>query len=136
MIQQHNTWGKDRDDLASLASKVITESYEDGEDKDAEYFAAHDELPESQDDLDRHEASKSEDAENSTPREIGDIENYYGGLSVKTEGGKHFWSIENYDGDSWKEIPADLFAALNAFEDSRENSSHEASKSKEEGRGN
>ncbi len=61
---QHNTWGKDRDDLASLASKVITESYEDGEDKDAEYLAAHGELPESQDDLDRHEASKSEDAEN------------------------------------------------------------------------
>ena len=64
-MQQHNTWGKDRNDLASLASKVITEGYEDGEDKDAEYFAAHDELPESQDDLDRHEASKSEDAENS-----------------------------------------------------------------------
>ena len=60
---QHNNWGKDRDDLASLASKVITESYEDGEDKDAEYLAAHGELPESQDDLDRFEDSKSEDAE-------------------------------------------------------------------------
>ena len=61
---QHNTWGKDRNDLASLASKVITEGYEDGEDKDAEYFAAHDELPESQDALDNFEDSKSEDAEN------------------------------------------------------------------------
>jgi len=60
---QHNNWGKDRDDLASLASKVITESYEAGEDKDAEYLAAHGELPESQADLDRHEASKSEGEE-------------------------------------------------------------------------
>ena len=61
---QHNTWGKDRNDLASLAGQVITEGYESEEDKDAEYFKAHDELPESQDDLDRHEADKSEDAEN------------------------------------------------------------------------
>jgi hypothetical protein len=28
---QHNTWGKDRNDLASLASKVITESYSSDE---------------------------------------------------------------------------------------------------------
>ena len=28
---QHNNWGKDRDDLASLTSRVITESSEDGE---------------------------------------------------------------------------------------------------------
>jgi len=67
---QHNTWGKDRDDLASLASKVITESYEDGEDKDAEYLAAHGELPESQDDLDRHEASKSKEEDAECPLDI------------------------------------------------------------------
>ena len=53
-MQQHNTWGKDRNDLASLAGQVITEGYEDGEDKDAEYFKAHDELPESQDESDSH----------------------------------------------------------------------------------
>jgi hypothetical protein len=29
---QHNTWGKDRDDLSSLTSKVITEGYEGAED--------------------------------------------------------------------------------------------------------
>ena len=63
-MQQHNTWGKDRNDLASLAGQVLTEGYKDGEDKDAEYFKAHDELPESQDALDNFEASKSEDAEN------------------------------------------------------------------------
>jgi len=46
-MQQHNTWGKDRNDLASLAGQVLTEGYED------------------KDDLDNFEASKSEDAENS-----------------------------------------------------------------------
>ena len=74
---QHNTWGKDRNDLASLAGQVITESYEDGEDKDAEYFKAHGELPESQDDLDNFEASKSEDADKSE-----DAENGIGSVNV------------------------------------------------------
>lgn len=55
-------------------------------------------------------------------RSIGGIGNYYGGLSVKAKGGKYFWAIENYDGVSWEEIPADLFTALNALEDSRGNS--------------
>jgi hypothetical protein len=68
--QLNYNWSKDMNNLASLASKVITESYEDGEDKDAEYLAAHDELPESQDDLDRHEAIKSEDGED----DINDID--------------------------------------------------------------
>ena len=56
-----------------------------------------------------------------SPRSIGDIRNYYGGLSVKTENGKHFWSIKNWDDDSWHEITAELFDALNAFEDSKAN---------------
>jgi len=58
---QHNTWSKDRDDLASLTHSVITEG---STDPDADYFKAHDELPESQDDLDNFKANKSEDAEN------------------------------------------------------------------------
>ena len=70
-MQQHNTWGKDRNDLASLAGQVITEGYESEEDKDAEYFKAHGELPESQDDLDNFEASKSEDADKSEDAENG-----------------------------------------------------------------
>ena len=66
---QHNTWGKDRNDLASLASKVITESYEDGEvDMDAEFFKKYDRLPESKQEEDdfkaEYEASKSKDGEN------------------------------------------------------------------------
>jgi len=50
-------------------NNLIFESYAKNkvlnEDKDAEYFAAHGELPESQADLDGFEASKSEDVENS-----------------------------------------------------------------------
>ncbi len=62
---------------------------------------------------------------NASQRSIGGIGNYYGDLSVKTEGGKHFWSIfdasgNRDEGHSWEEIPADLFAALNAYEDSKE----------------
>ena len=56
-----------------------------------------------------------------SPRNIGRIANYYGGLSVKSEGAKFYWGIENYDGIEWEEIPASLFRALNAFEDSKAN---------------
>lgn len=47
---------------------------------------------------------------------IGDIGNYYGGLAVKTEDGKHYWSIENYDGHDWREIPESLYRALVEYE--------------------
>ena len=33
------------------------------------------------------------------------------------EDGKFAWSIENWDGDEWEEIPEYLFTALNRFED-------------------
>ena len=58
----------------------------------------------------------------STPNEqsIGDIGNYYGGLSVKTEDGKHYWSIENYDGQNWEEIPESLYRALVKYEIARQ----------------
>ena len=87
-MQQHNTWSKDRNDLASLAGQVITEGH--GRDKDAEYFTAHDELPESQDALDNFEASKSEDAENPVIFELlqrvgeldaGDMETFLDGIT-------------------------------------------------------
>lgn len=54
-------------------------------------------------------------------RDIGDIGNYYGCLSVKEEDGKFYWAIENYDGISWEEIPESLYIELNKFEDSRMN---------------
>ena len=52
---QHNTWGKDRNDLASLASKVITEGYSSDEEEvdfDALFYKKHDRMPESQDESD------------------------------------------------------------------------------------
>ena len=58
------------------------------------------------------------DTNTCSPRPIGQIGNYYGGLFVKTENGKFYWSIENYNGHHWEEIPISLFDALNTFEDS------------------
>jgi hypothetical protein len=49
-------------------------------------------------------------------KDIGDIGNYYGGLSVKTENGKYYWSIENYNGHGWQEITEELYSALLKFE--------------------
>jgi hypothetical protein len=47
---------------------------------------------------------------------IGKIENYYGGLHVKEEDGKYYWSIENYDGHNYKEIPKYLYDSLMCYE--------------------
>lgn len=41
--------------------------------------------------------------------QVGACDNYYGGLAVKKEDGKYFWSIENYDGHNWYEISEKLF---------------------------
>ena len=54
---------------------------------------------------------------------IGNIGNYYGGLSVKAEEGKHYWSIENYDGHDWQEIPESLYRSLLEYE-ARRNSAN------------
>jgi hypothetical protein len=56
----------------------------------------------------------------SNEQEIGNIGNYYGGLSVKTEDGKCYWSIENYDGNRWEEIPESLYRALKEYETARQ----------------
>ena len=50
---------------------------------------------------------------------IGEIGNYYGGLSIKRDGERRYWSIENYDGHGWDEIPADLYDALLNYESAR-----------------
>ena len=52
-------------------------------------------------------------------KQIGDIGNYYGCLNVKEEDGKYFWSITNYDGDNWDEIPKSLYTKLVSYEKSR-----------------
>jgi len=43
---------------------------------------------------------------------IGGIKNAYGGLSVKKEDGVCYWSIENYNGHHWEEIPVYLYDCL------------------------
>ena len=53
---------------------------------------------------------------------IGDICNYYGGLSVKSEDDKYFWSIYNYSGEDWEEIPKYLFDVLVKYENERQES--------------
>jgi hypothetical protein len=45
-------------------------------------------------------------------KEIGLCGNYYGGLNIKEENGKYYWSIENYSGMEWSEIPKYLYDAL------------------------
>jgi len=47
---------------------------------------------------------------------IGGIGNYYGGLSVKIELGKYFWSIEDCGDTSWEEIPESLYTELVMFQ--------------------
>ena len=43
---------------------------------------------------------------------IGTIGNYYGGLWIDEQDGKFFWSVENYDGCGWEEIPRSLYDEL------------------------
>lgn len=46
---------------------------------------------------------------------VGGIGNYYGGLEVKDDNGVYYWSIENYDGHDWEEIPESLYKELIKF---------------------
>jgi hypothetical protein len=53
-------------------------------------------------------------------QEIGDIGNYYGGLSVKKEDDKFYWSIENCGGErNWYGIPEYLYITLVHYENER-----------------
>jgi len=45
-------------------------------------------------------------------KRIGGIGNYYGCLEVSRKDGKYFWSIEDWDGHDWEEIPEYLYNAL------------------------
>lgn len=57
-------------------------------------------------------------------REIGRIGNYYGRLAVKEENGKYFWSIEDWDGHHWDEIPKLFYDELVKYDDSLKGDSH------------
>lgn len=56
----------------------------------------------------------------SNQQDIGNISNYYGGLSVKTKDNKYYWSIKNYNGHCWEEIPESLYRALVEYETARQ----------------
>lgn len=43
------------------------------------------------------------------------VGNYYGSLSITENDGKFFWSVENWDGHHWYEIPKSLFDALKQY---------------------
>lgn len=43
---------------------------------------------------------------------IGLIGNYYGGLKLRRDNGISYWSITDYDGDNWDQIPDYLAEAL------------------------
>ena len=46
---------------------------------------------------------------------VGKIGNYYGGLNIKKVGEQCYWSIEDWNGDDWEEIPQCLYDALVKF---------------------
>lgn len=52
-------------------------------------------------------------------KQIGTLGNYYSGLYVKYEDERYYWSIHNYDGRQWEEIPEYLFRTLVEYENSR-----------------
>jgi hypothetical protein len=49
-----------------------------------------------------------------------DIGNYYGGLSVQSDRVKHEWSIGDWTGEDWYEIPEYLYLALFRFYNEQE----------------
>ena len=53
-------------------------------------------------------------------RDIGEIGNCYGGLSVKEEGGKFFWSIGDWSGEHYMPIPESLYRELMKHQDELE----------------
>lgn len=52
-------------------------------------------------------------------KRIGEIGNHYGGLWIKSEEDKYFWSIEDYGGHGWVEIPKHLYNHLDEYENYR-----------------
>lgn len=49
---------------------------------------------------------------NNEPTRIGTIKNYYGGLFIKNDNNKFYWSILDYDGHKWEEITLELYKTL------------------------
>lgn len=43
-----------------------------------------------------------------------EVGNTYGGLHIKEEDGKFFWSVEDYNGHDWQEISEQTYNAIKA----------------------
>jgi len=41
-----------------------------------------------------------------------EIGNAYGGLEIKEEGNKYYWTITGFEGGEWVEIPKELYNEL------------------------
>lgn len=41
--------------------------------------------------------------------------NYYGTLDIKEREGEYYWTVENYHGQDWFQIPEELYFALSAY---------------------
>ena len=52
---------------------------------------------------------------------VGGIGNYYGDLTVSSNNGVYQWSIEDWNGCHWEDIPKYLYDALIKFEGERRN---------------
>jgi len=50
---------------------------------------------------------------------IGNIGNCYGRLNIKVDSDRYFWSIENWSGFNWEEIPKTLYDECVKFEETR-----------------
>ena len=51
---------------------------------------------------------------------IGQIGNYYGGLSIYEKDGVYFWGIDDVYETDWEEIPKSLYDSLLAFQETNE----------------
>ena len=45
-----------------------------------------------------------------------EIGNAYGGLEIKEENGKYYWTITGFEGCEWLEIPKSLYDELSKYE--------------------
>lgn len=46
---------------------------------------------------------------------VGKVGKHHNNLYVRREAGKYYWSIEDYDGYEWEEIPETVYRALADF---------------------
>jgi hypothetical protein len=58
---------------------------------------------------------KKKEEEQIIINKVGGIGNYYGGLSIKKEGKKFYWGIEDHSGMEWERINESLYGELEKY---------------------